>query len=232
MLPSTGSQEEVRRYLLQRLLSRLNHALEQRPFDLDYLHFVCSQDMVFFSATHLQIPQEIISALQDLHVSIQTEIEDQHPLQPTLYIQNTPGPGRPEIQIPMDMLVQLLEMGLPVTDISTLLGISAKTIYRKLSEHGVTARGLYSQLSDAELDTIVSAIKDDMPHAGYRLVKATLQGRGHRVQYHRVRSAMHRVDTAGVLCRLGQMGCVVRRKYFVPCPKSLVHIDTNHKLIR
>uniref|UniRef100_A0AAV2LKK7 Integrase catalytic domain-containing protein n=1 Tax=Knipowitschia caucasica TaxID=637954 RepID=A0AAV2LKK7_KNICA len=29
-----------------------------------------------------------------------------------------------------------------------------------------------------------------------------------------------------------QLGCVVRRTYSVPCPKYLVHIDTNHKLIR
>ncbi|KAG9261338.1 hypothetical protein AMEX_G26349 [Astyanax mexicanus] len=43
---------------------------------------------------------------------------------------------------------------------------------------------------------------------------------------------MHRVDTVGILCRLNQLGCVVRRTYSVPGPKSLMHIDTNHKLIR
>ncbi|XP_060760565.1 uncharacterized protein LOC132870750 [Neoarius graeffei] len=28
------------------------------------------------------------------------------------------------------------------------------------------------------------------------------------------------------------LGCVVRRSYFVPSPRFLMHIDTNHKLIR
>ncbi|KAJ4948046.1 hypothetical protein JOQ06_019587 [Pogonophryne albipinna] len=31
---------------------------------------------------------------------------------------------------------------------------------------------------------------------------------------------------------MNQLGCVVRRTYSVPGPKSLMHIDTNHKLIR
>ncbi|KAE8277340.1 hypothetical protein D5F01_LYC24753 [Larimichthys crocea] len=43
---------------------------------------------------------------------------------------------------------------------------------------------------------------------------------------------MHRVDSLGVVSRMSQLGCVVRRTYSVPCPKYLVHIDTNHKLIR
>ncbi|XP_034064494.1 uncharacterized protein LOC117541447 [Gymnodraco acuticeps] len=71
-----------------------------------------------------------------------------------------------------------------------------------------------------------------MPHAGYRLVKGTLQSRGFRVQWERVRDSMHRVDIVGILFRMNQLGCVVRRTYSVPGPKSLMHIDTNHKLIR
>ncbi|XP_058642213.1 uncharacterized protein LOC131546568 [Onychostoma macrolepis] len=36
----------------------------------------------------------------------------------------------------------------------------------------------------------------------------------------------------GILERMTQLGCIVRRSYFVQSPLSLVHIDTNHKLIR
>ncbi|KAM6926847.1 uncharacterized protein PEZ65_010306 [Lycodopsis pacificus] len=43
---------------------------------------------------------------------------------------------------------------------------------------------------------------------------------------------MHRVDSVGVLARMSRLGCVVRRTYSVPYPKYMVHIDTNHKLIR
>ncbi|KAG5262228.1 hypothetical protein AALO_G00293600 [Alosa alosa] len=43
---------------------------------------------------------------------------------------------------------------------------------------------------------------------------------------------MDRVDTVGVIARLSQLSCVVRRTYSVPGPRSLMHMDTNHKLIR
>lgn len=71
-----------------------------------------------------------------------------------------------------------------------------------------------------------------MPHSGYRMIKGALKSRGYLVQWERVRCSMHRVDTVGVLTRLPAMGCTVRRTYSVPCPRSLVHFDTNHKLIR
>ncbi|XP_039463356.1 uncharacterized protein LOC120436418 isoform X1 [Oreochromis aureus] len=43
---------------------------------------------------------------------------------------------------------------------------------------------------------------------------------------------MHRVDAAGILERMASVGCVARRVYSVKGPLSLVHVDTNHKLIR
>ncbi len=48
-----------------------------------------------------------------------------------------------------------------------------------MGELNITVRGLYSTLSDSELDNLIAEIKEDMPHAGYRLVKGTLQARGH-----------------------------------------------------
>ncbi|KAJ4942413.1 hypothetical protein JOQ06_012279 [Pogonophryne albipinna] len=71
-----------------------------------------------------------------------------------------------------------------------------------------------------------------MPDAGYSIVRGALLAKGHRVQWVRVYASMHRVDSVGVLSRMTRMGCVVRRTYTVPYPKYMVHIDTNHKLIR
>ncbi|KAJ4941447.1 hypothetical protein JOQ06_011326 [Pogonophryne albipinna] len=71
-----------------------------------------------------------------------------------------------------------------------------------------------------------------MPDAGYSIVRGALLAKGHRVQWDRVYASMHRVDSVGVLSRMTRMGCVVRRTYTVPYPKYMVHIDTNHKLIR
>lgn len=68
--------------------------------------------------------------------------------------------------------------------------------------------------------------------SGYRNMRGALQGLGHEVQWERVMASMHRVDSIGVVARMTQLGCVVRHTYSVPCPKYLLHIDTNHKLMR
>lgn len=52
------------------------------------------------------------------------------------------------------------------------------------------------------------------------------------MQWQRIRASMHRVDTAGIVSRMSELRCVVIRTYPVPGPRSLMHIDTNHKLIR
>ncbi|MED6295338.1 hypothetical protein CHARACLAT_030719 [Characodon lateralis] len=87
-------------------------------------------------------------------------------------------------------------------------------------------------LPDEELDNLVVAIKAEMPNVGDRLVMGRLRSLGHRIQWSRVKAAMHGVDETGSLSRLTQLGCVVRRTYCVRAPLSLVHVDTNHKLIR
>ncbi|XP_034067705.1 uncharacterized protein LOC117543477 [Gymnodraco acuticeps] len=89
-----------------------------------------------------------------------------------------------------------------------------------------------SGCTDDELDSLITTIKSAMPDAGYRVVRGALLAKGHRVQWERVYASMHRVDSVGVLARMTRMGCVVRRTYTVPYPKYMVHIDTNHKLIR
>lgn len=87
-------------------------------------------------------------------------------------------------------------------------------------------------MSDQELDDKVAGLKARAPHAGYRLVKGLLQSEGHCVQWHGIKGSMYRIDSAGVLSRMTHMGRTVRRTYSVRGPLSLVHIDTNHKLIR
>ncbi|MED6294852.1 hypothetical protein CHARACLAT_025386 [Characodon lateralis] len=101
-----------------------------------------------------------------------------------------------------------------------------------MAESGLSVRALYITMSDDDLDQFVRDIKSRQPHSGYQMVKALLQARGLRVQYDRVRASMHRVDTIGMASRMVQLGCIARRTYSVPGPQSLMHIDTNHKLIR
>ena len=53
---------------------------------------------------------------------------------------------------------------------------------------------------------------------------------GIRLQYHRVREALSRAAPQGSFLR--SLHCINRRRYSVPGPQSLWHIDGNHKLIR
>ncbi|KAA8578623.1 hypothetical protein FQN60_007145, partial [Etheostoma spectabile] len=203
-----------------------------QPLNLDYLEFVCSQEVVLFSVVsdQVHIPEAIVNALAVLHTLVVQERQNQAI---TVSVQVTHGvTGRPRFDISSDTLLHLLNQGLPVPCIANLLGVSTRTIYRRMGESAFSVRALYSTCSDSELDQLISDIKKDMPHAGYRLVKGALQARGFRVQWERVRASMHRIDTVGILCRMTQLGCVVRRTYSVPAPKSLMHIDTNHKLVR
>lgn len=174
-----------------------------------------------------------MDTLSELCRLIRDEKEHAQNLQSNLLVQMGTGhAGRPKINFSQEYLQYLLGIPLSVTTIARLLGVSRHTIHRRLSENNMSVASLYSQMTDDELDSMVTDIKMTMPHCGYRMMKGALKARGHVVQWERVRAAMHRVDTIGVLTRLTSMGCVVRRSYSVPCPRSLIHIDTNHKLIR
>ncbi|XP_034027541.1 uncharacterized protein LOC117511752 [Thalassophryne amazonica] len=59
-----------------------------------------------------------------------------------------------------------------------------------------------------------------------------LRARGIKVQRRRVQESMHRIDPQGIIVRTLQLHTVRRRRYSVPGPSSLWHIDGNHKLIR
>ncbi len=74
------------------------------------------------------------------------------------------------------------------THIAALLGVSRRTVHRRMAESDLSGRALYSTLTDEELDQCVIDIKSRQPHSGYRMVKGLLQAQGLRVQYERVRA--------------------------------------------
>lgn len=203
------------------------------PLDIDYLAFVCNQEMVFIDALsqHIQLSQDVTARLTDLNNAIQHHRNSQEP-PAHVRVERPTRSGCPRINISTEHLVHLLETGLSVNTIAKLWGVSRATLFRRMAENNLSVRNFYSTCSDTELDALVTEIKARMPHAGYRLVKGTLKAQGHHVGWDRVKASMHRVDSIGILSRMTQLGCVVRRTYSVPCPKYLVHIDTNHKLIR
>ena len=138
--------------------------------------------------------------------------------------------GRPKFVIKPDQLEYLLNIGLHCPKIAEILGVSLSTIRRRMTEYGFSVTALYSNITDHELDAIVSQIKHEFPNSGYRLMHGHLLSRGLRLHQSRIRDSMHRVDPQGVAIRWAS--ALVRRKYQVFAPLSLWHLDGNHKLIR
>ena len=68
------------------------------------------------------------------------------------------------------------------------------------------------------------------PNIGRRRFIGALRSRGLGIQRWRVSDCLRRVDPVGTALRWGMT--IHRRKYFVPTPNSLWHIDSGHKLIR
>lgn len=206
-------------------------ALIRSPVDLDFLEFACRQEIYLFQtlSRHVDVPSQVIQALQELFSLVRQQIEYTAPqTEVTTLASRT---GRPKYNIEIETLSELCELNFSVHYIAKLLGVSCRTVSRRIREFGLSTKK-YSNLSDQDLNRLVAQIKNEMPSAGFRMVKGRLQSMGIHIQWRRVAASMHEVDSIGVLSRMYGLGCVVRRTYSVRGPLSLWHVDTNHKLIR
>ena len=124
------------------------------------------------------------------------------------------------------------------TKIAELLGTSIKTIQRRREEFQLSDKfEKYSSISDEELDSVYKEIAVGSQKSGFltpnlgrrRFIRA-LRSRDLRVQRWRVSECIRRCDPVGTALRWRTV--IHRRKYFVPAPNSLWHIDSCHKLMR
>ena len=138
--------------------------------------------------------------------------------------------GRPGIRILETQLIFYLENGFTISKISNLFGCSRRTIERRMHEYGLSARQIYSSISDSELNDKIVVIIRHNPALGEKSVDGLLRANGIIVQRQRIRNAMWASDPEGIQFRLRH--CLRRREYHVEAPNSLWHIDGYHKLIR
>lgn len=223
---------QLKMHFFRRLLTKVSQFMQRLPIDVDYLQFVINQEMILFRSllSQVEMPQDVVSSLTELSMLVNVmDNGNQIPREVPVFQKEM---GRPKYCVCPQQLQSLLHISLPVTHIAELLGVSKRTVRRRMHENGLSIKQMYSNLPDEQLDNLVRSVKARTPHVGYRMMKGILQAMGHRVQWNRVSSSMHRVDSVGVLSRIARMGCVARRTYSVPGPLHLVHIDTNHKLIR
>ena len=138
--------------------------------------------------------------------------------------------GRPRFVIPRQQLLYLVENHFTVPQMSEMLGVSVRTLHRRLSQYGLSIRSQYSELTDNDLDRLIKSIHDQFPMCGYRQMNGHLLSQGFRIQQWRIRDSQRRICPEGTMMR--QLRCLRRREYRVAAPRSLYHIDGNHKLIR
>ena len=161
-----------------------------------------------------------------------------HPLSATstafscpVYTAANSGPGRPPLSVGKEQIEFLRGLHFSWSNIARLLGISKSTLNRRRAMfHLDPDVSGWSTLSDSELDEIVQDIRRITPSIGQRLLLGALRARGIHIQRERVRQCLRRVDPIGTALRWRPV--LFRRKYSVPTPNSLWHIDGNHKLIR
>ena len=113
-----------------------------------------------------------------------------------------------------------------------ILGVSQRTVERRLQEYNLRLSSNYSNLRDEELDTMIRGILTDFPDTGYKRMTGFLRARGVVLQQIRIREAMRRANPEGTLLRALTLNVIQRRSYQVASPLALWHIDGNHKLIR
>lgn len=78
--------------------------------------------------------------------------------------------GRPGFDIQQDQLEYLLDLRFTCSHIATLIGVSLRTIRRRMDEFGISVRDRYSAIADAELDEEIGEIKRYYPNAGIKIV--------------------------------------------------------------
>ena len=108
--------------------------------------------------------------------------------------------------------------------------VSRWTIARRVDDYNLNSLSRYSNMTNDELDQIIQDyISRHGPTTGEPLMSGYLNSKGYRVQRHRVRSSLNRVDPKNTVPRWGAL--VSRRTYFVPWANSLWHLDGHHALI-
>ena len=128
--------------------------------------------------------------------------------------------GRPRYDIPERMLCALRSIGFRWVSIAKLLSVSERTLRRRRIGLGwAVGESEFSDISDNDLDEVVRQIVSRTPNAGETMTFRALRGRGLRVQRHRVRESINRVDPVGRALR--RQRTIVRRIYNVPSPNFL-----------
>ena len=131
-------------------------------------------------------------------------------------------PGRPRFDVTQAQLEYLRSLSFSWTEISSLLGVSRMTIFRRRREFGMLDDP-ETTLDDNQLRTVLAHVRREHPYLGERMVIGHLRGMGYKVSREKVREAIRATDPINTALRWGGR-LTARRPYSVPAPNSLWHI--------
>ena len=114
-------------------------------------------------------------------------------------------------------------------DVAEVLMISRTTLWRRLREMNFPLSS-YSDISDSELDAVVSLLVERFPQNGIVMMWGHLKSINILVSRQKVTESLTRV--APELTRFRRSNSISRRVYSVPSPNYMWHIDGLHCLIR
>jgi len=171
--------------------------------------------------------ESIVKTVSDVVLCMREEVEASGLQQ---YEAEKRGQGRPSYDISREQLVFYLEHGFTQCAIAKLMGCSARTINRRISDFQLQSYLWFSDMEDHFVDMAVKDIQKQYPSWGEKSIHGHLFSAGIKLQRWRIRESLHRVCPLTVKERFRQ--AIRRREYRVPYPNSLWHIDGYHKLIR
>ena len=137
--------------------------------------------------------------------------------------------GAPKFNIPQEILTDLIDEGFKIKDIANLLGVSEKTIHRRMLDFNLK-KHYFTDIDEETLNNCVENLGNEFLHCGERMLNEILKSHGIYVQRSRLRECLLQVDLEGVKSRKKKR--LHRRIYNTQGANHLWHIDTSHKLIR
>jgi hypothetical protein len=147
----------------------------------------------------LEMLRQLLKCVQDISELLHSQLQFTSHLSSLI---TTGRKGRTRYDLPSDQLVYFVEHGFTCSKISDMLGISQRSIRRRMTEYGISIRQMYSNIGELELRELITEAHEPFPNAGYRFIRGWLMQKGFRVQEQRVRRLMSEVDRVGVNNRL------------------------------
>lgn len=177
------------------------------------------------------------------------DIPDQEPETVTTKVVHNGQAGRPTIDIPFTKLQALSKGRITMEEVAAYFGCSARTVRRRMVQYGLAEAGppvyedqeidgtiqrVYrrgestrlSNISDHELDQLVSRIHAQFPSFGRRMIDGYLLQLDHRIPRSRLLASYARA--VGPALQQFSNRRLVRRTYNVAGPNSLWHHDGQH----